>query len=67
MTMIEQHACVCGFPLMETPAFPRLFSYRWHVMHKKVHLANYPDVDWVTRGQLDALIEMAREKELVNA
>ncbi len=53
--------CTCGMPRIWTPGFPQPFTYNWHVMHKKVHVATFPEVDWVTLGNLDALIEWAKE------
>ena len=34
-------------------------------MHKKVHLATYPEFDFRTIGNLDLFIEWARDEEIV--
>ena len=53
--------CECGMPMVWTPGFPESGTYEWHLMHKKVHMATFDNIDWVTEGNLDACIEAARE------
>jgi len=49
-------------PMISTPGFPRPYSVEWHVMHKKVHVATFPQSDFRTLGNLDLFIEWAKDE-----
>lgn len=62
---MNEFACACGMPRIVTPCFPRPFTTRWHILHRKVHLATFPNVDQVTIENLDLAIEWSRHEVMV--
>jgi hypothetical protein len=52
-------ACPCGFLGLEHGRS----SSAWYVAHRERHLAAFPEVDGITRANLDALVGWARLAE----
>jgi hypothetical protein len=56
---VSDRYCSCGYARFPTPDEPPPFSLEWHVEHRFLHCMAFPEMDEVSRRNLDDFVRWA--------